>query len=810
MIETMQPFPKDFLEQVATEKYLTEEQRAVFVSLYQNANRAPDDIANDLFISPNAFRTRLTGVYKAFEIDGKGSNKKRRLHSALLEIYRQRQGRDSDDPILDRGIDDFVERVRRQVKPDIVQRCGTMRVLDMAQPVELGEIYTDVNILAKISATSRKGLAQIQEMVGLDLENFERFSFGEIAKERVAGLEVVRKHRKLMIWGKPGAGKTTFLKHLAMSCTQGELFPELVPFFVTLKNFAEEEDQPNLFTYLQSQAVIHGVDSERLRQIVVGGRAMILLDGLDEVRQEDSQRVIQGLQKFADIWRDNFFAITCRIAAKEYTFQGGFTEVEVADFNWEQISCFVNNWFRCKGEEKKVDEFLSALKKQKTIQELASSPLLLTLLCLVFEENFQFPQNRAELYKDGLDILLKKWDGKRAIQRDEIYKNLTVKRREQMLSEIAFKTFEKGEYFFKQSRAESLILEFIQNLPDAKDDPEALRLDSEMVLKAIEAQHGLLVERAKGIYSFSHLTFQEYLTAQYLANKPKSHHLIQDNFGKKRWRDVILLVFGEMNDVDFTSYLAVTLKCLWDRKLVHDEDCQKFLQWLHQKGKSIGQSYSSQVLKSLSINIKTDFSLNKPEPIFRAFYLFLSSSTFRSTYRFFEKHSLLLDSYTFSFDLKLIYCLFLAQDITASMHFYLPISSSQSITYSLFPNLYYFLSQIIEKTREKDSNYIKTITLLRNQLPFNEDLKQSASWWYQNGYSWTQQLQEILVIYRNIGHDWQWTDNKKKTLTKYWYVNRFLLECLQSAYIRRDVREWIENTMFLPMSEIEKMPPPEI
>ncbi|MGB2924553.1 MAG: hypothetical protein WBB82_04590, partial [Limnothrix sp.] len=164
----MQPFPKEFLEAIATEKYLTEEQRAVFVALYHNANRAPESIANDLHISPNAFRTRLTGVYKAFGIDGKGSNKKRRLHSELLEMYRQRQGRDSDDPILDRGIDDFVERVRRQVEPDIRQRCGTMRVLDMAQPVGLGEIYTDVNILAKVSATSRKDIAQIYEEIGLD------------------------------------------------------------------------------------------------------------------------------------------------------------------------------------------------------------------------------------------------------------------------------------------------------------------------------------------------------------------------------------------------------------------------------------------------------------------------------------------------------------------------------------------------------------------------------------------------------------------------------------------------------------------
>jgi predicted NACHT family NTPase len=44
----------------------------------------------------------------------------------------------------------------------------------------------------------------------------------------------------------------------------------------------------------------------------------------------------------------------------------------------------------------------------------------------------------------------------------------------------------------------------------------ALQLDSEAVLKSIEWQHGLLVERSRRIYSFSHLTFQEYFTARHI------------------------------------------------------------------------------------------------------------------------------------------------------------------------------------------------------------------------------------------------------------------------------------------------------
>jgi predicted NACHT family NTPase len=36
-------------------------------------------------------------------------------------------------------------------------------------------------------------------------------------------------------------------------------------------------------------------------------------------------------------------------------------------------------------------------------------------------------------------------------------------------------------------------------------------------LTAIEVEQGILVERSRDTYSFSHLTFQEYLTAKWIA-----------------------------------------------------------------------------------------------------------------------------------------------------------------------------------------------------------------------------------------------------------------------------------------------------
>jgi predicted NACHT family NTPase len=166
------------------------------------------------------------------------------------------------------------------------------------------------------------------------------------------------------------------------------------------------------------------------------------------------------------------------------------------------LQTFVENWFRSKNDLLKAERFMAHMEENKSIRELAASPLLLTLLCLVFGEEGDFPSNRSELYGDGVKVLLKKWDAKQDIQRNDHYKKLDVQRREDLLSYVAFQMFRENEYLVKQRRIEGYIADFIANLRDVYPEPESLRMDSEIVLKSIQSQHGLLVQRARKIYSF--------------------------------------------------------------------------------------------------------------------------------------------------------------------------------------------------------------------------------------------------------------------------------------------------------------------
>ena len=52
------------------------------------------------------------------------------------------------------NIDELITSVRDNIYGSVYEQCGSMRVLDMPQPIGLEDIYTDVNILEKI--TGRK------------------------------------------------------------------------------------------------------------------------------------------------------------------------------------------------------------------------------------------------------------------------------------------------------------------------------------------------------------------------------------------------------------------------------------------------------------------------------------------------------------------------------------------------------------------------------------------------------------------------------------------------------------------------------
>jgi len=437
---------------------------------------------------------------------------------------------------------DFFGIAADNYKNNLINRYDTIRIFGMTKPVSLRNIYTRLNILTKITSRQRISVNDLEKHFDRDNRSF---GYSQFTK---TGLAVVSSIQKLIILGKPGAGKTTFLKYLAIQAASSNLNQPRIPIFISIKDFADANNSSIEFIIKQFEICNFPDPKLFVLRILEKGKALLLLDGLDEVGTDKVDFVLKEIRDLADKYNKNQIIISCRIAAYNYCFEK-FTDVEIADFDENQIEDFVRNWYG--NEHKKTTLFLKKIKEENSIKEIARIPLLLTMLCLAFDETMEFPNNKAELYKEAIDALLKKWDSSRSIKRENQYKCLSIRRKESLFCHIANNTFENGQYFLPQRILEKHISSFIKNMPDF--DEEKLDYDSEAILKSIESQHGILVERANSIYSFSHLTFQEYFTAKYIVEHEangKITDLINNNLTNDKWREVFLIIVGMLENAD--------------------------------------------------------------------------------------------------------------------------------------------------------------------------------------------------------------------------------------------------------------------
>jgi len=363
-------------------------------------------------------------------------------------------------------------------------------------------------------------------------------------------------HRKLVIKGDPGGGKTTFLKLLAyrQSGPDGTQFPVLIRIFA-LEDFiykrvrsgmpeapdADSADWIPRYLEDRSKEFQWGLDAEFFRGKLREPSTLILLDGLDEVPNTARREAIARLfERATKAYREARFVVTTRPASYEgKATLDGFESVSIGDLDTEAVEGFLDHWSGFLFKEDKAgarrhnEDLLSARRARPEIRRMTLNPLMLTALAVIQWNERRLPEQRADLYESILKWLSEAQDYKNRRQGHECLAIFGV-------LALGMQCYPGGrvKQIEKAEAAELIAGEFRDVLEERREAAALEFLECELVDSGIVVSRGASLE-------FWHLTFQEYLAARACADVDAAKLLFEgDRWQQQEWREVMLLVTG--------------------------------------------------------------------------------------------------------------------------------------------------------------------------------------------------------------------------------------------------------------------------
>ncbi|MGW1865762.1 NACHT domain-containing protein [Streptomyces mauvecolor] len=369
------------------------------------------------------------------------------------------------------------------------------------------------------------------------------------AEQALAGTD------RLLLRGPAGSGKSTLVQWLALNAARRSFGAELadwnrcVPFVLRLRAFTAAESLPLPQEFLRAAGVPLSPTPGWAESLLTEGRALILVDGVDEVPMRLRARTEAWLKSLVTAFPRARYVVTTRPSAvsEDWLAGRGFVAHSLLPMEREDMRAFVAHWhdsarLACPApdERARLDAYeqslLTAVSSRRDLGRLATNPLMCALLCaLNRDRRMQLPRARKELYDAALDMLLVRRDTEREITGVE---GVTLTRDEQtaLLQRLAYWLIRNGLTEAARDEAAAMVTEWLSAMPQVTGAPD-------QVFAHLLIRSGLLREPMPGAVGFVHRTFQDYLGAK-AAVEERDFGVLVRNAHDDTWDDVVRMAVG--------------------------------------------------------------------------------------------------------------------------------------------------------------------------------------------------------------------------------------------------------------------------
>jgi hypothetical protein len=436
----------------------------------------------------------------------------------------------------------------------------------LAQEIDLSGIEAEV--VAAEAPTDQPTDEPLGE-VDMDRGSFDPADAPDLVTEPIGRL--LERVNHLAILASPGGGKSTLVKRLATSYAfperRLEVADELperdwLPLYLRCRDLRDRANRPVL-ELLHGIAAFANMNEEQAKcfrtsvsDALRSGRALLLVDGLDEISDEGSRRTFaQTLRTFVAMFPNVALVVTSRVAGFRDVagvIAGTCQQVTLAPLDEADVRQLCVSWHvEVVADSDKVRteaaELAAYIWNNGHIRKLVENPLLLTTLLVVKRSNGEIPPTRAELYSEAVRVLVRTWNV-------EGYAPLDERETLARLSYVACAMMQRGIQLVGNTALVKLLHEAASEM---EPELQFARVSPSEFIQRIEYRSSLLMQtgyqRLDGelqpVFEFRHLTFQEYLAArgfvseQYPGRNEEQPlvEVLAPHIGDERWQEVIPL-----------------------------------------------------------------------------------------------------------------------------------------------------------------------------------------------------------------------------------------------------------------------------